>query len=55
MNHIGLLFLTLIIVFVVYYIVAKLEERFSTKEKEDYDLLMTEDFEHIHPENKMEF
>jgi len=49
------LFLTLIIVPVVYYIVVKLEDRFSKKEKEDYATLMVEDYQHIHPENEIEF
>ena len=49
------LFLTLIIVPVVYYIVVKLEDRFSKKEKDDYATLMVEDYQHIHPENEIEF
>jgi HAE1 family hydrophobic/amphiphilic exporter-1 len=49
------LFLTLIIVPVVYYIVVKLEDRFSKKEKDDYASLMVEDYQHIHPENEIEF
>lgn len=49
------LFLTLIIVPVVYYIVVRLENRFSGKEKNDYDQLMVADYEHIHPESEVEF
>ncbi|WP_226064771.1 efflux RND transporter permease subunit [Kaistella polysaccharea] len=49
------LFLTLIIVPVVYYIVVKLEDRFANKEKENYQNLMVEDYEHLHPENEVEF
>jgi len=49
------LFLTLIIVPVVYYIVVKLEDRFASKEKANYENLMVEDYKHIHPENEIEF
>ncbi len=49
------LFLTLIIVPVVYYIVVRLENRFSSEEKNDYDQLMVADYEHIHPESEVEF
>ncbi len=49
------LFLTLIIVPVVYYIVVKLEDRFSGKEKDDYDVMMVQDYEHIQSENDVEF
>ncbi|WHF52170.1 efflux RND transporter permease subunit [Chryseobacterium gotjawalense] len=49
------LFLTLIIVPVVYYIIVKLEERFSKGEKNNYGKMMKEEYEHIHPENEIEF
>ncbi len=49
------LFLTLIIVPVVYLIVVRIEERFSKHEKVDYDQEMKADYEHIHPENELEF
>lgn len=49
------LFLTLIIVPVVYYIVVKLEYKFSKHEKVDYDAEMKADYDHIHPENEIEF
>lgn len=49
------LFLTLIIVPVVYYIVVKLENRYAPDEKTDYDDMMTKDYEHIHIENEIEF
>jgi HAE1 family hydrophobic/amphiphilic exporter-1 len=49
------LFLTLIIVPVVYYIVVKLEDKFSGKEKNDYYKMMVKDYKHIHPENEFDF
>ena len=49
------LFLTLIIVPVVYLIVVKLEYRFSKKEKTNYEEEMVADYEHMHPENELEF
>ncbi len=49
------LFLTLIIVPVVYYIVVKLEHKYSKEEKVDYDQEMKADYDHIHPENELEF
>lgn len=49
------LFLTLIIVPVVYLIVVRLEHRFSKGEKVDYAEEMVKDYEHIHPENELEF
>ncbi len=49
------LFLTLIIVPVVYYIVVKLENRFSNHEKTDYAEEMKADYEHIDPEHELEF
>lgn len=49
------LFLTLVIVPVVYYIVVKLEEKFSKHDKKDYDALMVADYEHLHPEDEVEF
>ncbi|MBW8360169.1 MAG: efflux RND transporter permease subunit [Weeksellaceae bacterium] len=49
------LFLTLIIVPVVYLIVVKLEYRFSKKEKTNYEEEMTAEYEHIHPEQEIEF
>ncbi len=49
------LFLTLIIVPVVYYIVVKLENRFSKHDKINYEEQMVADYKHIHPENEIEF
>lgn len=49
------LFLTLIIVPVVYYIVVRLENRFSKHEKVDYASEMTADYKHLHPEDELEF
>ena len=49
------LFLTLIIVPVVYYIVVKLEYRYSKHDKVDYEKEMTADYTHIHPEQEIEF
>lgn len=50
------LFLTLIIVPVVYYIVVKIENKFSNHDKKiNYSDEMTADYEHIHPENELEF
>lgn len=49
------LFLTLIIVPVVYYIVVKLENRFSNHEKTNYAEEMKADYEHIDPEHELEF
>ncbi|MDO4224830.1 MAG: efflux RND transporter permease subunit [Bergeyella zoohelcum] len=49
------LFLTLVIVPVVYLIVVRIEERFFGHKKNDYDALMKADYEHIHSENYFEF
>ena len=49
------LFLTLVIVPVVYTIVVRLEERFSKHKDVKYDELIVADYEHIHPENELEF
>ncbi|MAZ73489.1 MAG: acriflavin resistance protein [Flavobacteriaceae bacterium] len=49
------LFLTLVIVPVVYLIFVRLEEKFSSKEKNDYEELMTADYEHINPKSELEF
>lgn len=49
------LFLTLIIVPVVYYIVVRLENRFSKHDKINYEEQMVADYKHIHPENEVEF
>lgn len=49
------LFLTLIIVPVVYYIVVKLENRYSKHDKVNYDEEMKADYDHIHPEQELEF
>ncbi|MHA6727275.1 efflux RND transporter permease subunit [Chryseobacterium sp. A301] len=49
------LFLTLIIVPVVYYIIVRLENRFSKHEKVDYGSEMTADYKHLHPEEELEF
>ena len=49
------LFLTLVIVPVVYMIFVRLEEKFSSKEEKNYEELMVADYEHIHPEQELEF
>ena len=49
------LFLTLIIVPVVYYIVVKIENRFSKHDRVNYEEQMTADYDHIDPEHEMEF
>lgn len=49
------LFLTLIIVPVVYYIVVRLENRFSKHDKINYEEQMVADYKHIHSENELEF
>lgn len=49
------LFLTLIIVPVVYYIVVKLENRYSKHDKVNYEEEMKADYEHIHPEQELDF
>ena len=49
------LFLTLIIVPVVYLIMVKLENRFSKKEKTNYEEEMVAAYDHIHPEQEIEF
>ncbi len=49
------LFLTLIIVPVVYLIMVRLENRFSKKEKTNYEEEMVADYDHIHPEQEIEF
>lgn len=49
------LFLTLIIVPVVYLIVVRIEDRFMKHDKIDYEKEMTADYEHLHPENELEF
>ena len=49
------LFLTLIIVPVVYYIVVRLENRFSKHDKINYEEQMVADYKHIHPEKEVEF
>ncbi len=49
------LFLTLIIVPVVYYIVVKIENRFSHKEKINYEEEMVADYEHLHPDQEIDF
>ncbi|NJW53526.1 efflux RND transporter permease subunit [Salinimicrobium oceani] len=49
------LFLTLVIVPVVFMIFVRLEEKFSKKEKTNYEELMVAEFEHIHPEHELEF
>lgn len=49
------LFLTLIIVPVVYLIVVRIEDRYFGHEKVDYEKEMTADYEHIHPENEIQF
>ncbi len=49
------LFLTLIIVPVVYYILVGLEERFFRHKNKDYDALMVEKYEHLHPDEEIKF
>ncbi|MDY3317851.1 efflux RND transporter permease subunit [Riemerella anatipestifer] len=49
------LFLTLVIVPVVYLIVVKLERKLAKEDKKDYDALMKADYEHLHPEDEIEF
>src|SRR5690606_38935590 len=49
------LFLTLVIVPVVFMIFVRLEEKFSKKEKNNYEELMVAEYEHIHPEHELEF
>ncbi|SDE56590.1 efflux RND transporter permease subunit [Riemerella columbipharyngis] len=49
------LFLTLVIVPVVYYIVVRTEDRFSQNDKKDYDAMMKADYEHLHPSEEIEF
>lgn len=49
------LFLTLVIVPVVYYILVGLEERFSKHKDTNYDDLMKADYEHLHPNDEMQF
>ncbi len=46
------LFLTLVIVPVVYLIVVRLEEKFSKEEKSDYEELMVADYTHIAPKSE---
>lgn len=49
------LFLTLVIVPVVYMIFVRLEEKFSSKEKNNYEELMVADYKHIDPKHELEF
>ncbi|MAM17988.1 MAG: acriflavin resistance protein, partial [Gramella sp.] len=49
------LFLTLVIVPVVYMIVVRLEEKFSKHEEKNYDELMEADYEHLDPKHELEF
>ncbi|MCM4157834.1 efflux RND transporter permease subunit [Gramella sp. AN32] len=49
------LFLTLVIVPVVYFLVVRLEEKYFKKEEKDYDKLMTADYKHIDPAHELEF
>tara|TARA_R100000935_G_scaffold3137_2_gene8275 strand:+ start:1348 stop:4509 length:3162 start_codon:yes stop_codon:yes gene_type:complete len=49
------LFLTLVIVPVVFMIFVRLEEKFTKTEKNDYEELMVAEYEHIHPEMEVEF
>ncbi|GHA49453.1 multidrug ABC transporter [Salinimicrobium marinum] len=46
------LFLTLVIVPVVYLIVARLEEKFSKEEKSDYEELMVAEYVHVAPKSE---
>lgn len=49
------LFLTLVIVPVVYLIFVRLEEKFFSKENQDYDKLMHAEYEHLNPKSELEF
>lgn len=49
------LFLTLVIVPVMYYIIIKLEHRFGKHKKMDYAAEMQADYEHLHPKEEFEF
>ena len=49
------LFLTLIIVPVVYKIVVGLEEKYAKHKNTDWDELIKQDYEHVHPEYELEF
>ncbi len=49
------LFLTLVIVPVVYLIFVRLEEKFSSKEEKNYEELMVADYDHIDPKHEFEF
>lgn len=49
------LFLTLVIVPVVYSIVVRLEEKFSKHKDVDYEELIAADYEHIDPKHELEF
>ncbi|MDT0690811.1 efflux RND transporter permease subunit [Salegentibacter sp. F188] len=49
------LFLTLVIVPVVFIIFVRMEERFSKKEDKNYKELMEAEYEHINPKHEFEF
>ncbi|MGB7843183.1 MAG: efflux RND transporter permease subunit [Salinimicrobium sp.] len=49
------LFLTLVIVPVVFMIFVRLEEKFSSKEEKNYEELMVADYEHLDPKSELEF
>lgn len=49
------LFLTLVIVPVVFTIFIRLEEKFSKKEKNNYEELMVADYQQIYPDQELEF
>ncbi|UZH55231.1 efflux RND transporter permease subunit [Salinimicrobium tongyeongense] len=49
------LFLTLVIVPVVFMIFVRLEEKFTSNENKNYEELMVADYEHIDPKHELEF
>jgi len=49
------LFLTLVIVPVVFMIFVRLEEKFTKSEKNNYEELMVADYEHVDPKHELEF
>ncbi|MGI0106521.1 efflux RND transporter permease subunit [Salinimicrobium sp. WS361] len=49
------LFLTLVIVPVVFMIFVRLEEKFTKSEKNNYEELMVADYDHVDPKHELEF
>lgn len=49
------LFLTLVIVQVVFSIFVRMEEKFSKKEDKNYEELIEAEYEHINPKHESEF